>query len=205
MLQPYQILSAQLLNEYQNSIPVSLLNRFMELQESELSAGNFSFYTSVAAVYSSKIEGEPIELDSYVKYKRFGVEFLPDYTKKTDDLYNAYQFAKTNPLNFQNILESHKHLAQNLLPEKRRGKIRKGNMDVTTSEGRIEYIAASPFELEEELNKFSADLILLQSKDMELHETFFFASYLHLVFVKIHPFEDGNENFTTYRKMVPCR
>ncbi len=41
-----------------------------------------------------KIEGEEIELDSYIKHKNFGIKFLADYTKKIDDLYNAYQFAK---------------------------------------------------------------------------------------------------------------
>ncbi|WP_315823448.1 hypothetical protein [Paraflavitalea speifideaquila] len=51
------------------------------------------FYTSVASVYSSKIEGESIELDSYIKHKRFHIEFQPDYTCKIDDLYLAYQFA----------------------------------------------------------------------------------------------------------------
>lgn len=188
----FQLFSARLLEEYKKSIPPSQLNRLVTLTESELSNDDFSFYTSVAAVYSSKIEGEPIELDSYIKFKRFGVEFLPDYTKKTNDLYNAYQFAKTKPLTFENILECHRLLTQNLLPATRRGKIRRSNMFVTTNDGKIEYIAVPPFELEGELKKFSDDLSLLQSKELDPHGTFFFASQLHLVFVKIHPYEDGN-------------
>jgi len=58
---------------------------------------HFSFYTSVASVFSSKIEGADIQLDSY-KHKRFGIEFLPDYTRKIYDLYGAYDFAKTKKL-----------------------------------------------------------------------------------------------------------
>jgi hypothetical protein len=57
-----------------------LLFHFHKLQDSELSVDTFSFYISVAAVYSSKIEGENIELDSFIKHKRFGIEYLPDYT-----------------------------------------------------------------------------------------------------------------------------
>ena len=64
--------------------------QFETLKDAEISTTDFSFYTSVAAVFSSKIEGEPIELDVYVKYKRFGIAFLPDYTRKIDDLYSAY-------------------------------------------------------------------------------------------------------------------
>ena len=173
-------------------ITESSLERFGQLVESELSVDNFSFNTSVAAVYSSKIEGENIELDSYVKYKRFGVQFLPDYTKKIDDLYNAYLFAKTAVCNRDNIFIAHRVATKNLLSENRQGKIRTGNMYVTTPDGRIEYVAASPFVLETELQQFFFDLNLLINEQLTVIETFFFASLLHLVFVKIHPFDDGN-------------
>ncbi len=46
--------------------------------------------TSVSAVYSSKIEGEEIELDSFIKHRRGGVKYRADYTRKIDDLYDAY-------------------------------------------------------------------------------------------------------------------
>ena len=52
------------------------------LEDAALSSDTFSFHTSVASVFSSKIEGENIELDSYIKHKKFGAEYLPDYTKK---------------------------------------------------------------------------------------------------------------------------
>ncbi len=54
-------------------------------------------------MYSSKIEGETIELDSYIKHKRFGIPFKPDYTRKIDDLYTAYQYAKTHVPNTETI------------------------------------------------------------------------------------------------------
>ena len=67
-------------------MPKNLQANFNALHEAEISTSTFSFYTSVASVFSSKIEGEEIELDSYIKHKKFGIEFLPDYTKKIDDL-----------------------------------------------------------------------------------------------------------------------
>jgi hypothetical protein len=86
----------------------------------------------VALVYSSKIEGENIELDSYVKHKRFGVEFLPDYTRKIDDLYDANQFAESTQLNQENSIKAHKILTWRILSESRQGSIKTGNMYVTT-------------------------------------------------------------------------
>ncbi len=188
----FQILPTNLLADYCNTVSDATLKRYKHLQESELSINTFSFYISVAAVFSSKIEGEPIELDSYVKHKRFGIAFLPDYTQKVDDLYNAYQYAKTNSCNAANINEAHQLLTKHILPKHRRGKIRTTNMYVTTTDGKIEYVAASPYKVSTELDKYYHDLETLMQLDLSLPEVFFFAALLHIVFVKIHPFDDGN-------------
>lgn len=65
-------------------------------------------------------------------------------------------------------------------------------MFVITGDGRIEYAAVSPFKVDTELNKFYADLENLLNADLNVQEIFYYASLLHLVFVKIHPFDDGN-------------
>ncbi len=188
----FQILPTLLLEPYRQAVAVADLERYAALEDSELSVDAFSFYTSVSAVYSSKIEGEDIELDSYVKHKRFGISFLPDHTQKIDDLYAAYQFAKVNPCDRANLLEAHRMLTRHILPAGRGGRVRTGNMYVTTPDGRIEYVAAAPHAVEAELDKFYADLALLATMDLTLQKVFFFAALLHLVFVKIHPFDDGN-------------
>lgn len=189
----FKILDISTLPEFKKLIKnENLQSSFNALQESELSIDTFSFYTSVAAVFSSKIEGEDIELDSYVKHKRFGIEFLPDYTRKIDDLYNSYQFAKESSFVEKNIFQAHKYLTKHILPINRQGQLRTGNMYVTTADGKMEYVAASPFDLKEELFKFYQDVDLLLKTDLDMGEVFYFASMLHLVFVKIHPFNDGN-------------
>ena len=83
-------------------------------------------------------------------------------------------------------------LTRHILPEARRGRTRTGNMYVTTPDGRIEYVAAAPHTVEEELTKLFDDLATLRTMDLSIAEVFYFASMLHLVFVKIHPFDDGN-------------
>lgn len=187
-----QIIPTVLLGEYLKQVPNNLQDAFDDLKDAEISSDTFSFYTSVSSVYSSKIEGEEIELDSYIKYKKYGIKFLPDYTKKIDDLYNAYTFAKANELNKTNITAAHKLLSKHILAKHLQGKIRTTNMYVSTPDGRIEYVAIPPFEVEGEMQKLYDDVDILLQQEMSFKEVFFFAAMIHLVFVKIHPWNDGN-------------
>lgn len=187
-----QIIPTDLLQAYMEQVPKGLQDAFEALQDAEISTDTFSFYTSVSSVFSSKIEGEDIELDSYIKHKKFGIEFLPDYTKKIDDLYNAYSFAKTHELNEKNISEAHRLLSKHIVAKNKQGKFRTQNMYVSTPDGRIEYVAAAPFEVEPEMKKFYHDVAILLKAELTIEEVFFYASMIHLAFVKIHPWNDGN-------------
>lgn len=187
-----KIIPEILLDNYKKSFPRGLDLKFNSLHDAEISNDSFSFYTSVASVFSSKIEGEEIELDSYVKHKRFGIEFLPDYTKKIDDLYNAYCFAKTNSLNKNNIAKAHRILAKNIVAENQLGKHRIHPMFVTTDDGRIEYVVALPHQVDNEMEAFYEDVERLLNKELDFQEVFYYASWIHLIFVKIHPWNDGN-------------
>lgn len=186
------LIKNDLLPAYMEQVPQGLQAAFEALQDADISTDTFSFYTSVSSVFSSKIEGEDIELDSYVKHKKFGIEFLPDYTQKIDDLYDTYTFAKTNELTPGNIAEAHKLLSRHLVVKSGQGKFRTHNMYVSTPDGRIEYVAASPFEVESEMKKLYDDIAVLLKTDMNVETVFFYASLIHLVFVKIHPWKDGN-------------
>lgn len=187
-----QLISKDLLEDFKKHVTDNLSEPFEKLTDAEISTESFSFYTSVSSVFSSKIEGEDIELDSYIKHKKFGIEFLPDYTKKIDDLYSAYTFAKYNKLNKENISEAHKLLSKHILAIHSQGKIRTQNMYVSTPDGKIEYVAATPFEVPNEMNKLYKDIEILLNLSLTIEEVFYYASMIHLVFVKIHPWNDGN-------------
>lgn len=187
-----EIIPVELLSDYLAQVNENLPEELEKLHDSGLSAGAFSFYTSVSAVFSSKIEGENIELDSFIKHKRFGIEYLPDYTRKTEDLYNAYLSAQASALNETAIAKAHGLITQNILPEAQQGKVRTGNMFVITEDGKIEYVAASPGKAAGELQRLYQDIEIVKQQDISLKEVFFFASMIHLIFVKIHPFTDGN-------------
>lgn len=186
-----QLIKTDLLEDYLKQIN-GLKSHFDALEDAEISTETFSFYTSVASVFSSKIEGEVMELDSYIKHKAMGMEFQPDYTRKVDDLYNAYLFAQQNDLNSKNLGKAHQLLSKNIVETTKQGKLRTHNMYVATDEGKIEYVAVSHYELKEEMEKWYHDLSLLLKSKLTYEEVFYFAAYLHLTFVKIHPWNDGN-------------
>ena len=152
----------------------------------------FKFYNSVSSVYSSKIEGEGIDFDSFFKHKFLNVSYQPDYTRRSDDLFMAYEFIFGNKLTFQNLKTAHAILSANLLPTTQQGLVRTNPMFVINKEDRIDYVAAEPSKLDVELHKLFADIELLLEIDLSHEEVFYFGSYIHLVFVKIHPFQDGN-------------
>ncbi|WP_417429940.1 Fic family protein [Halpernia sp.] len=188
----FKILNSDNLEEFKNSINFELLNRMEELENREISFDYFKTNHAISSVFSLKIEGEKIELDSFFKHKFLNINFLPDHTKRADDLFNAYEFMQSNTLNYKNFLKSHSILSQNILPVSNRGKVRKNQMFIINNEGKIEYVAADKALVENEFKKLFDDIHSLIPEDLSLKEIFFYASQIHLVFVKIHPFEDGN-------------
>ena len=83
-------------------------------------------------------------------------------------------------------------MSNHILAKNWQGKIRKQNMFVATPYGKIEYVATTPQEVETEMQKFYKDVDSLISTKLNIEDVFFYASLIHLVFVKIHPFNDGN-------------
>jgi len=188
----FKILTDKLLNDYTESAKESPLDKIDKIKKEDMPVDYFQFYKSVSSVYSSKIEGEDIDFDSYFKHKFLKVKFRPDYTRKADDMYSAYDFIDSNKLTLKNVQLAHSILSKNLLPKSQQGLIRNNPMFVINSEDKIEYVAANPEIVKFELDKLFQDIDLLLQADLNPFENFYYASLIHLVFVKIHPFQDGN-------------
>ncbi|HBS85548.1 MAG: hypothetical protein A2W91_17205 [Bacteroidetes bacterium GWF2_38_335] len=188
----FKILTDKLLDDFTKSVTESPLDKIDKIKKSEIPVDYFQFYKSVSSVYSSKIEGEDIDFDSYYKHKFLKVKFLPDYTRKADDLYSAYDFIDQNKLNLENVKKAHSIISKNLLPKSQQGLIRNNPMFVINSDDKIEYVAANPDIVTLELEKLFDDIAILQKHTLNPFEVFYYASFIHLVFVKIHPFQDGN-------------
>lgn len=187
------IISTDLLASYKEQVSDSLQRDFDALKDAEASTATFSFYTSVSAMASSKIEGERMDIDSYVKHKMLHTEYQPDLTQKPDDLYNAYLFAQQHDLSKEHFLQAHAILTKHLLSASKQGAFRTGNMVVMEhNTGRIQYEAAPGQQAAPLFDKLWQDIDTLKATVLTHTEVFYFASYIHMAFVNIHPFEDGN-------------
>lgn len=187
-----KIVPAALLKDFKKAIDFDPLLVLKRKEKEKLPFDYFKFYRSVSSVYSSKIEGESVEMDSYMKHKFLQVAYEPDYTKRADDLFDAYVFMENNPLNATNVLEAHKILSNNLLASNQRGIIRSNPMFVLNEADRIEYVACEPIKVNIEWEMLFEDIDTLVKANLSKIEVFFFAAMVHLVFLKIHPLQDGN-------------
>jgi Fic family protein len=188
-----KIISEKYLDQYKKQLQIDLGNALSEVKKIELTPKSFTFYTSVAVISSSRIEGEQMEIDSYLKHKMQDIEYLPELVEKPNDLFQAYLFAKENKLTKKNFLQSHVLLSKHLLPEKWRGVYRKNEMLIMEHEtGKMQFESA-PFSIvETEMEKLWDDIAALLKHKLNNEEIFYYASSIHIAFVNIHPFNDGN-------------
>jgi Fic family protein len=179
--------------QWKSMLDMDIQSEFSAIEQIKLEPHSFTFYTSVSVMSSSKIEGEQLEVDSYVKHKMLNIAYLPELIEKPNDLYKAYLFANENSLNEKNFLKAHKLVTANLLPETQQGAIRKTEMLVMEHKtGRIQYEAASMIMVKKLYDKLWREIEVLLGQEMSIEEVFYYASFIHLAFVYIHPFGDGN-------------
>jgi Fic family protein len=154
--------------------------------------GEFEYLTKASAVYSSNIEGNSIDLNSYMNYEMHKDKFkVGKEIEEIENLIEAYEFAQTNKLNEKNLLNCHKIFSDTLLIRSKRGKYRIEKVGVFGKAG-LTYMAVEPEFVEREMKIFFQDLSELISSDLNEMEVFYFASLIHLRFAHIHPFRDGN-------------
>jgi len=155
-------------------------------------SGDFSYLTKASAVYSSNIEGNRIDLNSFMNYELNKSKFKP--TKEIEEIENlitAYKSAQKLELTEKNMLECHKILSKTLLIKSKRGKYREEPVGVFGKSG-LMYLAVEPELVGKEMKTFFNDIAKLFSEELNEQEVFYHASLIHLKFVHIHPFMDGN-------------
>lgn len=177
---------------YQKKQRYTLSKHFDRIKKISGNQQNFAFYFTSSAVYSSQIEGNPIDLDSYYKYKDFKINLQSKSFQEIQDLISAYGFAQTHELNLRNALYAHQRMSKHLLEDKaHKGKIRTGDVGVYSGQERI-YLAAGKSIVREETAAFFKEVKALLSEDLSIDEVFYYAAMIHLRFAHIHPFADGN-------------
>ncbi len=150
------------------------------------------FRIKTSAVYSSNIEGNPIDVNSFLNSEVAKEAFKPQKEMdEVSDLVNSYQFAIVNDLSEANVLEAHRLLSSTLLIADKRGHYRTDRMGIYSNTGLV-YLAVEPQKVNSEMATFFADVQSLLETDLSLAEVFYHASLIHLKLAQIHPFMDGN-------------
>jgi Fic family protein len=153
---------------------------------------DINYFTQASAVYSSNIEGNSIDLNSYMNYKLSREKFKPmKEVKEIEHLIAAYQYAQKNNLNEDNFLECHRMFSKTLLIKSKRGKYRNDRVGVFGESGLV-YLAIEPEFVEKRMKEFFMNISSLLANNYSTEEIFYFASLIHLIFAHIHPFMDGN-------------
>ncbi|HNY63315.1 MAG TPA: Fic family protein [Bacteroidales bacterium] len=153
---------------------------------------SFDYLTKSSAVYSSNIEGNSIDLNSYMNYELNKEKFKGGKEiEEIENLIKAYEFAQQNKLNETNFKNCHKMFSETLLIRSKRGKYRIEQVGVFGKSG-LSYMAVEPEFVEQEMKIYFQDIEELISSDLNEKEVFYFASLIHLKLAHIHPFRDGN-------------
>lgn len=153
---------------------------------------NFEYLVKASAVYSSNIEGNSIDLNSFMNYELSKKKFkVGKEIEEIEHLISSYNFAQQNELTEKNLLHCHKTTTQTLLIKSKQGKYRVEQVGVFGKSG-LAYMAVEPQFVKKEMKGFFSEIHDLLSLELSNAEVFYFASLIHLRFVHIHPFRDGN-------------
>ena len=153
---------------------------------------DLTYQTQASAVYSSNIEGNTIDLNSFMNYRQFQTKAKPQKElREIEDLISAYDFAQENVLTEKNLLKAHKILSKQFLIASLRGKYRNDKVGVFGQSGLV-YLAVEAEYVGEVMRSFFKEISALLIASLSLEEVFYFASLIHLRFAHIHPFADGN-------------
>ena len=175
------------LTEIGNGIP-NLINGY-DFSEAN---GGFDYLTKASAVYSSNIEGNSIDLNSFMNYELSKEKFkIGKEIEEIENLIVAYNFAQKNKLTETNLLHCHKTFSETLLIKSKRGKYRIEQVGVFGKTG-MAYLAIEAEYVKNEMKLLFQDISELLSDKLTNTEVFYHASLIHLKFVHIHPFRDGN-------------
>lgn len=146
-----------------------------------------------SAVYSSQVEGSKVTMDEFVATMEVtkGTPRLRSI-REVHDLVLAYEFAGSRTLNTKNLLEAHTIASATVIGNANdRGAWRSKGVKVGNALVTI-YMAPHQSLVPGLMTSLMAEVRALMGRKLDLTETFYYAALLHLAFVKVHPFIDGN-------------
>ncbi len=183
-----KMLDRRQLEEYIRVIDFDIDSCFNNIKKPE--NGGFDFLLEASAVYSSNIEGNTMDLNSFMNSKTTA-EQKPKEFNEIVDLKEAYDFARSHKLTEENFLEAHKILSRLIVSEGNQGAYRQDRVGVFSSRG-LEYMAVEYENVVTEMRKLFEAIATVTLSKLQITEAIYLASMVHLNLAHIHPFADGN-------------
>jgi len=186
-----QMFSTYYFKQYQKNLKeehIDLASLLQKLTQPNPLFPTFDYYNQVSAVYSSRIEGNSLDLNSFLNGT---TQYKQKARQEIEDLLLAYRLAEKTDLNINNLLLVHKILSKNFLIKEKRGVWRDEKMGIFSHKGLV-YIAIESEKVPEIMNQFMQEIKQIMNQKLSLEKIFYFASLIHLRFAHIHPFADGN-------------
>jgi Fic family protein len=152
---------------------------------------NFDYLVQVSSLFSSKIEGNSLDINSYFNQINVSIKSKSKEFAEVFDLASSYQFAQKNYINESNFLKVHKVATSSFLEKFQAGKYRNGQVGVFGATGII-YMAIEPDFIQKEMKSLFTEIKYFLNQNVSTSEAFFLAGLLHIKIAQIHPFVDGN-------------
>ena len=188
------LISDELFDAYAGSPETALLNNFESGEiPADFSSADFDYYLMASSLYSSKIEGNSLDVNSFFRNQGKAESPKKKEVEEVENLITAYRFAASNELNFESFLQCHKILSPTLLPVNEQGKLRKEQVGIRDAQSlRPVYLAVEPEFVQREMDSLFHDVDTLLNLNLSVKEVYYYASMIHLWTAMIHPFMDGN-------------
>jgi Fic family protein len=187
------VINTELLEYYKKNQPMTILKHFNKLKRIPRQTASLSFYITVSAVYSSRIEGSQLMVSDYLKIYNSGMNTSNKDYRQVQDLISAYEYAREHALNLKNLFKVHELSTKTLIKaDDYRGKLRDKEVGIYNESGILIFQGCKAQNVEQEVNKLFEDIKTLRTIELTYDEIFYFASMIHLYFAGIHPFADGN-------------
>ena len=117
---------------------------------------DFDFLTESSSVFSSNIEWNSLDLNSFMNLKLQNKKTSKDVLE-IENLIKAYKFAQKNKLTEKNLLYTHKIASETLLIKSQRWVYRNEKVWVFWAEGLV-YLAVEEEFVEKEMKKLFLDI-----------------------------------------------
>lgn len=192
-----KLLDPKYLPAYTKRQRLTLEKHLARLARKGARAGDATRWATIAgAVASSQIEGSRVTMQEYIEATINGARRTRD-VQEVEDLVKAYGDAQHTAITKTNLLKAHATLASTIYRKKgwTPGEWRTGAVYVVgnNSPGRYKIYEGPPAsDVPKLMDQLMREVKALDKAILSPTEAFYHAALIHLQFVKIHPFNDGN-------------